>query len=630
MAAPMLLDGESAFWRPSPQHSTTAPFYKPLDPERAEIRLLTLHPSQFDEDVRCSLHTISLTNGPHYEALSYVWGDPANTLPVIVNGSEIRVTANLEAALRHLRWQEKPRMLWVDAVCLDQNNTKEKNIQVPMMGEVYRQATSVIVWLGQGLGHVDGAIKWAKNFASKQTSKTSSGQELAVLFAAMDMLELFRLGLGLLHLLKHPYWNRMWTYQEYVLATDMPICVYGHLSFSLPIVIEAFKAFLKEPPSSHLWGGSPQPLDENFRRISFTIFREVAEFAEHKTAKINLNRLAEHIRYEPPGRVILAHLLLESAGRASSNPRDRIYALYGLDPSLSREIPVDYSKTESQVVLEATAFMLRSGESESVWGIFELRTDRFSSVKRLPSWTPNLDLCRRSLVRQHASRALGFNESAIEAVHVSSDLTTLHLWARNLGCCKVLQRINGHDSTALYQQTTRTCLSKFSAFVDNLWANKFGSMSRGLCHPFVRCAVEGVDGHEQTSDDDLVEAFKAVCLDVNLADRNQDGTYKSRALELVAFSILRLDNVACIITSSGCVGFAPFDTEDEDLVVLPRYPTPPMVLRKEVADFSQAGREFYIMVGSANVSAAAVAKDEDFRTVVSKVGEIGVAEYVIH
>jgi hypothetical protein len=81
------------------------------------IRLLTLMPGDFEDPLRCHLTVLSLGHCPYYEALSYVWGDPAIKRGLQVDWQELLITANLESALRYLRFAHKVRVVWVDAIC---------------------------------------------------------------------------------------------------------------------------------------------------------------------------------------------------------------------------------------------------------------------------------------------------------------------------------------------------------------------------------------------------------------------------------------------------------------------------------------------------------------------------------
>lgn len=84
---------------------------------------------------------------PAYEALSYVWGNPTVTLPILLDGQDFQVTANLASALRHLRYHDRNRTLWIDAMCINQKDIGECGTQVHQMLEIFRKAQEVIVWL---------------------------------------------------------------------------------------------------------------------------------------------------------------------------------------------------------------------------------------------------------------------------------------------------------------------------------------------------------------------------------------------------------------------------------------------------------------------------------------------------
>jgi len=87
-------------------------------------------------------------SGKSYEALSYVWGDIRDSAIILVDGRIVSVTKSLETALRHLRYPDKPRTLWVDYVCINQEDILERSQQVAKMGLIYENANSVLIWLG--------------------------------------------------------------------------------------------------------------------------------------------------------------------------------------------------------------------------------------------------------------------------------------------------------------------------------------------------------------------------------------------------------------------------------------------------------------------------------------------------
>ncbi|KAK3942808.1 heterokaryon incompatibility, partial [Diplogelasinospora grovesii] len=83
-----------------------------------------------------------------YEALSYTWGDPRVTEPVLLNGQEYHATTNLRCALEYLRLPDRKRTLWVDALCINQADNDERCREVQRMGDIYSKAERLTVWLG--------------------------------------------------------------------------------------------------------------------------------------------------------------------------------------------------------------------------------------------------------------------------------------------------------------------------------------------------------------------------------------------------------------------------------------------------------------------------------------------------
>jgi hypothetical protein len=127
------------------------------------IRVLTLEPSPDKvSQPRFSLTEIDLDDNPNFEALSYVWGSVEPASFVICDKKQLKITQNCYAALRYLRWTEKPRTLWVDAICIDQASIQEKNQQVPLMTEIYGKAKRVLVWLAPEYGNT---LAVSKHFA---------------------------------------------------------------------------------------------------------------------------------------------------------------------------------------------------------------------------------------------------------------------------------------------------------------------------------------------------------------------------------------------------------------------------------------------------------------------------------
>lgn len=80
------------------------------------FRIAEILPGEFDDPVRCVLHSAEWLQGRYYEAISYAWGDPSIKVPLDVHDSVLDVTRNLYTALKHLRYRDRPRFIWVDAI----------------------------------------------------------------------------------------------------------------------------------------------------------------------------------------------------------------------------------------------------------------------------------------------------------------------------------------------------------------------------------------------------------------------------------------------------------------------------------------------------------------------------------
>lgn len=116
------------------------------------IRLLLISPSPHkDQPLECIYMPFNLDNIIPYEALSYVWDvrDVLSKVQILCNAEAITVGSELANALRRLRQPEVTRVVWADAICMNQKDNEEKSYQVPLMGSIYSLATRVVVWLGR-------------------------------------------------------------------------------------------------------------------------------------------------------------------------------------------------------------------------------------------------------------------------------------------------------------------------------------------------------------------------------------------------------------------------------------------------------------------------------------------------
>ncbi|KAI0118220.1 heterokaryon incompatibility protein-domain-containing protein [Nemania sp. FL0031] len=223
-----------------------APYqYQPL-PAGDTIRILQIEPSSaISDQLRGSLQLHSLSQAPDFEALSYVWAQPVTNPPgsqclqtFQIDGDEVEIGGNLAAAFRRLRLPGNSRLVWADAICINQKDIPEKNSQVQMMGDVYRKAKRTVAWLGEGDAEVEAAIcklsviadsapKFgyppfeATNFISM--SGISSNNDLENFIGNPREVIEMAMGANIGRICSVPWFTRFWVAQEAILSSDLVV-----------------------------------------------------------------------------------------------------------------------------------------------------------------------------------------------------------------------------------------------------------------------------------------------------------------------------------------------------------------------------------------------------------------------
>lgn len=222
----------------APTVQNAEPFrYEPLDLEGRSTRLLSLYQQGSSPGLECDLFEVSLEDDWfEYEALSYTWGSTDLTEPITVNGRILYITENLYNALVNLQLESTARIIWIDAVCIDQQNLKERGHQVQQMGQIYSRADRVIFWLSTGGFEIDALMdcltqlqKASIQHASNNWTRTDA--RWRDLWTAAKYLLRFRypslehdLTVGLKMLLDRDWFKRVWILQEVAKAKTALLC----------------------------------------------------------------------------------------------------------------------------------------------------------------------------------------------------------------------------------------------------------------------------------------------------------------------------------------------------------------------------------------------------------------------
>ncbi|KAK8136134.1 hypothetical protein PG984_004074 [Apiospora sp. TS-2023a] len=211
----------------------------------AHSRLLELNPGELLDEISVSLQVVPLRDCAVYTALSYVWGTSNSPMKIRCDGQFLKIQNSLHCALRALRDRSDSKLVWADAICINQNgDVREKNHQVALMGKIYAQAAEVIIWLGPDEeGVASDAFGLAKMIAThtypllRRTQPNipprcniSNDLEWFALveYAGPDMLSQLsiadrELWQSLSKIYRLPWFTRVWVIQEAGLATHATV-----------------------------------------------------------------------------------------------------------------------------------------------------------------------------------------------------------------------------------------------------------------------------------------------------------------------------------------------------------------------------------------------------------------------
>ena len=393
--------------------------YQPLDTAKGEIRLVRILPptislsagnenplekpgtSDPNVPVCCTISHGPHDDCPSYESLSYSWGNPNDTRAIDLNGKRVWVTKNLESALRELqRTIKQPRYFWIDALCINQNDSAEKSFQVRKMGNIFSNALNVVIWLGSeetdsriafnAIRRLSNPKLWREYRAYMRTVKKTKQstpddshteeQPKASVEAEQELLARIDSALdsdghgvnikaikGLIN--RSPWFERVWVLQEVAMSKNaIVICGSEVIRW-------------RDIDRAH--------------RLLYVLRRHRLDHQDIETLKFIENRLwllctvwfdLNHYQQRKP----LDYLLRNVSRMKATDPRDLVYALLNLASDAEQlDIVADYSITVSEVYVNtATALIKQRG--------LELLSQRLSTEGSqrlpLPSWVPDWSL----------------------------------------------------------------------------------------------------------------------------------------------------------------------------------------------------------------------------------------------
>jgi len=212
--------------------------YEPLKATEKEFRLMTLRAGDFSDDIRVNLEAFPFPlheKTPQYEALSYTWGNTADPSNITIEGAAtalftLGVTRNLAEALRYLRYKNKNRVLWIDAVSINQQDLLERSETVPRMGDVYSLASRVVVWLGLEDAESQHAFRLLEELGSRiaidevaMTTRPATEADRDWADISIPLPYSSKENQALASLFSRPWFERLWIQQEIYMAKDATV-----------------------------------------------------------------------------------------------------------------------------------------------------------------------------------------------------------------------------------------------------------------------------------------------------------------------------------------------------------------------------------------------------------------------
>ncbi len=310
------------------------------------IRILIIHPGDSSLPIACSLNHADLSSAPIYEAISYTWGSDADLETIIcgLRGESLHVTRNCVSVLRRLRLEGEPRIVWIDAICIDQANIEERNAQVAIMGQIYETAYRVIADLGDTDEESDLALDAITRGATYAEWNPSAS-------------EIFHVSNAILRLWSRPWFSRVWVLQEVYRARDVQVLCGRrfttwtfHLAFAIAIVANLYE-----------WASHIQ------HQVPVILVWPVHEERQHTAKDCLLDILIQ-------GRVCDATFR-----------RDKVYGLLPMLQDASEAgLIADVAKSPVQVFTETATWLVKNVGLGVLYS-----AGQPSELDDLPSWVPD-------------------------------------------------------------------------------------------------------------------------------------------------------------------------------------------------------------------------------------------------
>ena len=341
-----------------------------------EFRLLFICPSiDPRQPLECYCCHFEIEAAPPYEALSYVWGTSTASVNIFCNGRSITVTVELANSLTRLRLPNSTRIVWADAICINQKDNREKSNQVPLMGRIYSLARKVVVWFGHGeprqireaIRCVEITADACRDFEHRRRTILHYPENFKKYQALNLPVELFTSDVckGLEEMYDRPWFTRVWCVQEIRLARDA-VVLWGD--------------------QETLWSNVGLAASWIFDR---TTYPSPGDAVAHLLNGVSTENAA--LLFDVPlADASLLDVLSIYRCFESSEPKDKVYGLLNLITTKSEveALSVDYEKSVGEVYADTVLSVIRL-RSRLTALAFVTHPKEYDGSENTRSWAPH-------------------------------------------------------------------------------------------------------------------------------------------------------------------------------------------------------------------------------------------------
>ncbi|RMY29424.1 hypothetical protein D0866_08709 [Hortaea werneckii] len=364
--------------------------YQPLNKESLGIRLLTIYPATDPSEVpvKCSLSHANLGKEPKptYETISYAWGKSKERQAIVVDDFSLEVPVSAERAIRRMRLRDQKRLLWIDAICVNQADTNEKDHQVGMlarpdaddnmfsMAEIYCNTSQGLIWLGEADDSTEKALSSINAACAEACVNTKCFGDLYLEVIYGGSIGTFGFTpdfAALVRFFQLPWFDRRWVIQEALLAPSSQ-CIIGDLRISWANLL-----------LGAVW------------LVRYARVLPGAQAASRLSAMWILSA-----RKQAGWRISFNSIMTSTQGSKVEDERDTVYALLGLCLKLQHRrklhplLTPDYSKAPDAIVCDATRYMAVKDNNLFHLQFLNHRRNPDPREKKLPSWAASWHIAR--------------------------------------------------------------------------------------------------------------------------------------------------------------------------------------------------------------------------------------------